>query len=355
MKNFRTMPLTVLLMTSLMPCWFGVFAYGGQLRCLEMGLKTPPPSLKWLNDLFQIEGGHKQFVVPNEQNTEDFVPHLANHPGGIYLSVGTERGLMGAVKSRSGALLWVDRESHIKAYNLSTRGLLALAKIGDVDDYLELRLHASEETIHARVEKALKERQVSTEILLPLLSPNFFPWWTEVVRKNSAWSGFDRDLDKADIFAMANYLRDPKELAYAQNLILSNKVYILEADLAEIEVISDQLKSIQQQHGFYLHFLDFSNAWEEGYLGHAKSVDLIRALSNATLNSNHFKVLASIIDYNRPNNGNTNSRWRFTSKEVTAGSNTDAEIWNHFRLLAQIGQFKHNPIEFRNSRLSNDW
>jgi hypothetical protein len=328
------------------------------VRCENLGQILSSVTMNWLDQHFDSHLVRGSSIIPNERNTQDLASAWQHQirQGGVYLSVGTERGLIGAWLSGAEAILWVDRDPEVVAYNYFTRALIAVAR--NREDYLYLRLQAPNEVIRSRTEDKLDSNSFNSEIILPLLSEKFQPWWDRVVRHSSGWQGFDRDFMMSRDFQKGNYLNDDLGFQYIQNIVLSGHSYILNSDLANINLISHSLKDIYEKEKLSLRILDISNAWEEGYLGHNKTVQLIANLSQQTFAYGNFNIVLSYMKASPIVHEGTSTPWTFLLKPVAFNSSFNSVDWSDtLRLAAQsvagptIG-FGNQP---KHSRFNDDF
>ena len=149
----------------------------------------------------QVEFG--TFVVPNEVNPERAKPILERAPAGAYLSVGTERGFVGAALApKVDHLVFLDRDPQVVLFDQMNTELLQLAK--NREDYVELRIHATPADLMARAKKAHTQ---SGESFKFLSDEKNIDWWTTYVR-GRGFTDFNRPPKDTPLaaFRNANYL-----------------------------------------------------------------------------------------------------------------------------------------------------
>lgn len=328
------------------------------IRCEYLGSIISSKSMNWLDQYFDADLVRGSSIIPNERNTQDLASawQHKNRQGGVYLAVGTERGPIGAWLSGAEAILWVDRDPEVAAYNYFMRGLIAIAR--NREDYLYLRLQATNEVIRSRVAEKLNDITFDSEIILPLLSEKFQPWWDRTVRHSGGWQGFDRDFMMSGDFQKGNYLNDDLGFQYIQNIILSGHTYVLNSDLANINLILSSLKDIYEKEKLCLKTLDISNAWEEGYLGHNKTVQLIANLSQQTFADGHFNIVLSYLKASPLVQTGVSTPWTFLLKPVAFNTPFYSDDWsNTLRLAAQsvAGPTVGFANQSRHSRFNDDF
>ena len=167
---------------------------GSQRAFADLGLAWNPDIV--LSDRFFTNGS---FIYPNELYPQEAIPLLQTvAPGQAYLSVGTERGLMGAIAARAGAVFLIDWDPNVVLYNQINTSLLKSSK--NRKDYVVLRLSATSDQWQKRDRGAsiLSDRRA-------------WAWWNQAVRKSDRFELFHADFRSTDgdvPFGELNYLEN---------------------------------------------------------------------------------------------------------------------------------------------------
>ncbi len=216
------------------------------------------------------------FIVPNEKNIGGVRSTFAEAPTGIYVSVGTERGFMGAALTGKAtkALVLVDLDPRVLLFNLLNKSLLELAL--DRQDYLEMRLRSSFETIAIRAKTSASLSSEGREILS---NPENWTWWTSNVQKHVEWREFH---DPAQLsYRDANYLFDDGLFNSISALAKQGQIFVYNSNLKSDDVRT-KLLGLSRALNVRLGVFDFSNAWDEGYLGLQTTVGILSSLKDIT-------------------------------------------------------------------------
>ena len=196
------------------------------------------------------------FTVPNERNPERALKVYKQAPKGVYVSVGTERGFIGAANSpRVTHLLLLDVDNEVVRYNQVNTILLKISK--NREDYLRLRL--ATETSDWMT--SAKEAKLSVEEIQKLEDSHL------IFKQEVASKGFkalqNPDLNSRE-FSGVNYMQDD---------VLFNKIQKMAKDgriSSGIANISDanQMEQIFMQlsaKNLQVSIFDVSNAWWKKY------------------------------------------------------------------------------------------
>ena len=241
---------------------------GGLLRAGEGGtptfadLATPVST----SESFRPFGA---YFKPNEPYPARALPVFQAAPEGAYVSVGTERGFIGAALSpRVTHLILVDRDVGINNYNRINVLLLRMAK--DIADYRRLRLQPEiDEWISRAGEAAL------TEVDQQMLREYFGVWKSDVVN-NSSFRAFHKEpSDSGSKFYGANYLWNEELFARIQTFAKEGRISVGNLDFSRTDAVQAVAKEIEGM-GVKLSVLDISNAWWSVYL---KKSDLEKVLA----------------------------------------------------------------------------
>ena len=208
------------------------------------------------------------YVIPNEVNPENAISILNKAPTGVYISVGAERGLIGAALSpRVTHLVQVDLVPEVVLYNQLNVVLLKVAQ--GMADFIHLRQAPQSEWV-ARANTAglnTKER----ELLMAKDSHEFYLKVEGAARER---------LVDTRYFQGSSYLKEPELFERVQSLARQNRIQVLQGNLTD----TNRLRGIGEElaaRGLAISVFDMSNAWEPKYIG-PKGVDLAtQALSPA--------------------------------------------------------------------------
>ncbi len=216
------------------------------------------------------------FIVPNEKNIGAVRATFAEASAGIYVSVGTERGFMGAALTGQAtkALVLVDVDPRAFLFNLLNKSLLQLAT--DRRDYLELRLRSSFATIALR---AKNSSSISSESRELLSHPEHWIWWTRHVQRHSEWREFHDPAQPA--YRDANYLFDDGLFNSLSALAKQGRIFVYNSNL-KADGLRTKLFGLARALNMRLSVLDFSNAWDEGYLGLQVTVGILNSVREIT-------------------------------------------------------------------------
>lgn len=216
------------------------------------------------------------FIVPNEHRLGLEKASFAQISEGIYLTVGTERGLMSSALAagKIKALVQVDRDEKVVLFNLINRGLLASSR--SREHYLHLRLKSSHEEWMVAVRQA---KSLSDEDRHTLARFEVWQWWQQQVQSFKAWDKFHRpsELNPDKEYAGANYLFDDSLFSSVRDLARQQRIYIVHDSLGT-ETFRQRVVGISEGLKLKLAAVDMSNAWQEGYLGHENTLLFLESL-----------------------------------------------------------------------------
>jgi hypothetical protein len=261
----------------------------GQVRCDLLMKDQTIHSDRVLEPLSFVSG--RGFIVPNEKEIGSLRQAFSKTPEGLYVTVGTERGFTSAAISspQTKALVLVDRDLNVVTFNLMNKALLSLAK--SREDYLRLRLTATFDEIQLALNQA---SAVSIENTNNLKNKKMWMWWQTHVQQSLAWSEFHRDpeLNSTGAFKNGNYLFDEGLFAAISQLAKQNQIYVFHSDLGA-DYFKNRLTQLSNELKVKVSVLDLSNGWQEGYLGHQGTVDLVTRLQSYLMPSTNL-VLSSL-------------------------------------------------------------
>jgi hypothetical protein len=255
-------------------------AFLGDLR-----FKTPPLDAK----------ASGSFVVPNERHPEDMRAILEHSPGGAYMTVGTERGFIGAALGRGIThLVLMDLDPAVILYDRTNIALLRLARTRE--EYSRLRSKAGRrEWVSLAKERGLTD-------LLPLLeAPETWEKWRYFQRRNLKDSWWSRALDRwAEVrprllpskyplaedrtpeFAGVNYVRDEGMFKKLKAMADLGHIQTVAIDLTDEEAVRGLLEALARS-AVPLGVLDLSNVWERTYMESRAVISLVRSFAKAAL------------------------------------------------------------------------
>lgn len=289
------------------------------------------------------------FLVPNETHGGRLGPKLAHTPSGLYVTTGTERGLMTSalLPENPKGLVLVDRDPKVVFFNLMNRALLALAR--NRQDYLELRLRGNFETVSERLRT--EGAEISNENSRLLKDPAAWRWWKEAVQASSAWESFHRDpsLNPDRSYAGANYLFSDKLFARVSDLAKRDVIYVWQLDMKS-EEFKKRLRVIGGEVRAQVSLVDLSNAWQEGYIGYKATIELFAFLE--TLISPKASLVFTYMAKDSAGSGETIFEYSVMARE-------ELRSWNDLQMLF-VGLDRQDPSRVpyqrvRYSRMSDDY
>lgn len=208
------------------------------------------------------------YVIPNELNPEAAAPILAHATAGAYISVGAERGLIGALLAKDVThLVQIDLVPEVVLYNQLNVVLLKIA--ANLQDYLLLRNGDPVEWKKRASYAQLNDRE--KQILSSAENAKFFA---------TVEGGARERLLNGDYFKGSSFLRDEKLFAKAQLMARGNRIQVLQGNLTDsslLRAVANEMKD----RGLRISVLDMSNAWEEKYIGPIGIQEVVKALSPA--------------------------------------------------------------------------
>jgi hypothetical protein len=239
---------------------------------------------------------HGAFCAPNERYPTRMIPITQNAPSGVYVAVGSERGLIGAsLTPNATTLLLIDSDPGIVLQNRINTALLKLAQ--NRTDYLALR-QATDFKVWAR-------RIPLDHLLSPLERrligrPDVWRWWQEMftLGENAEhWRAFlsPPGTLRAESFRGANYLFEDQHFQRLSSLAKGNRITVQSLDLNDPQAparLTQWLKIL----GEPLSVLDLSNAWQSTYIKPENFASLLRGVDGAALP--HSVLLTSnVVDF----------------------------------------------------------
>jgi len=199
------------------------------------------------------------FYSPNEEYPQNLIPILQEAPGGAYMTVGTERGFIGAsLYSGISHLVLMDIDPKAVLFNQMNIALLKMAK--DRNHYLHLRLNATQNEWLEAAKKGNLDGE-TIELLRNVKNANF---WFETVRNSRRFERFHRapsGMDSAETpFHGVNYLFNDELFGRLQRLARAGKIDSVQINMSNDRNVKALLEHLRQ-HNISLGVLDVSNMW----------------------------------------------------------------------------------------------
>jgi len=192
------------------------------------------------------------YTAPNELNPRIAMPAFLAAPKGAFLTVGTERGFIGAANSPNVTdLVLLDQSPQIVRFNLINIELLKRAK--NREDYLQLRLTASYYDWKGRGIDSVKEGD--------------FRWWKDVVNGQPLFEKFNNVTRITNegywsyiAFDEVNYLYSDKLFNRISKMAKEDKISVVLGDISDQNLITRIVTEFKKR-GVKLSIFDVSNAW----------------------------------------------------------------------------------------------
>ena len=207
-----------------------------------------------------------KFAVPNEEYPQKLFPYLRNAPYGAYVSVGTERGFLGAANSPNVTrLILIDRDVKSVAYNQVNTLLLRISS--SRYEYLRLRLHPSPiRWKEAAIQAGLTQAEIR------FLDYQCSNWRYQVAQYERFTTFHTPPRSPKDKFGVGNYLNDDAAFAKIHALAKDNKILALQLDLS-FPVDVQNFVWLMHHEQIPLSVLDLSNAWWREFIKRESLVD----------------------------------------------------------------------------------
>lgn len=219
------------------------------------------------------------FLAPNEETPIDALSYFLRAIPGVYVSVGTERGFIGAALSpKVTHLLLIDLDKKAVVFNQMNIALLSIAT--SPFDYRFLRLHASAEEWVSRVGKPGRVEKLDAAILV---QKNYWEWWKNSVRENSDFEVFNSAPASAGrdfAFRGANYMYYEPLFWRLKEMAMAGKIQAIQGDLKNLDSLRMIGRAIQRA-GLALSVLDLSNVWQFKYIGLFRTFDVFDQFRDA--------------------------------------------------------------------------
>jgi len=230
-----------------------------------------------IEDIQNFDAG-PGFIVPNEHQLGKHRETFAQFSEGIYLTVGTERGLVSSAftNGKIKALIQVDRDPKVVLFNRVNRALLAASK--SREHYLNLRLKST----YADWLKLLEHsNDLSTEDRGILANRQAWQWWQDKVQNLTDWKKFHQDpiLNEDQSYLHANYLFDDGLFAQVVKLAKQRRIIVI-LDSLGTETLKHRVDAVAEAMHLKISAIDMSNAWQQGYLGHENTIRFLNSFKS---------------------------------------------------------------------------
>lgn len=244
-------------------------------------------------------------------------------PGLAYISVGSERGFMGAARTASAALFVADIDPDVIRFAQINRALIAIS--ADADEYRHFRLEATGAEWDAAAAKLIGADLIYKAALN---DRSAWGWWNTEVRKSIDWeNGFpllaahpipNPDPGK-NAFTGFNYLWDENLFQNLKTIVTNHQIWAeYPVNLTHMGDLQKMLTVIQNSFHTQIGMVDTSNVQDEWQAGVAPTAAYYAFLAG---NSPPYAVLMNT--------------------EAAAGT-----YWSYFGFTAQkINQLKYSEIE----------
>ena len=204
----------------------------------------------------------KSYIKPNETMPHRARPILEKAPAGVYVGVGTERGIMSVIQApQITHMVLVDHMVHICAFNNINFALIKLSQ-GNRLLYKHLRQKALFEEwmkIAEQVPLTARERNFSTS------KPLYIFWKAATQQFTRGGIDFERGIVKNHFIGGVHYIEDDEAFAKIYQMVVNNRVESIYFELG-FEPELEALGKAMNKANLPLAILDISNAWYEQYL-----------------------------------------------------------------------------------------
>ncbi len=226
----------------------------------SFGLAEPT---RWRTHRADVESA---FIFPNEHHPEAAIPIWDQANDGIYVSVGTERGFIGAGYTRASHLVLADSDANVVLFNRLNAALLAAAP--SRQEYLRLRTSAPLTEV-SRV-LASSPYATSTEHAL-FTAPQTLPLFFGLLRRTEEPYNFvDYHRGTDDLVALSiggsrvSYLFNDGNFEHLQSLARRHRIRSVQTNLAngaDVALLRSLIDQLQSTDHTALGVVDLSNAW----------------------------------------------------------------------------------------------
>lgn len=240
-----------------------VTACNSQAEFLDFGTtsNSPPPPKE-----------RHAFLAPNEVYISKLPPLLHGSTEGVYVSVGAERGFIGAsISSKNSHLLLIDIDPNVTFYNKVNTALLSLAQTGNRQDYWKLRMTATNDEWLS----AIGFRSPPETVKEILSNPETWRWWEKNVRDvgtkeeptwwryvyDSSW----RTPSDQGAFQDTIYWYNDNLFLRIQALAKDGKIQAHTLDLNDSQKVQELTEKMKTSD-LNVSVLDLSNVWQKEYM-----------------------------------------------------------------------------------------
>lgn len=208
-----------------------------------------------------VAGG--SFVAPNEWHPEHTIELVRDAPEGVYISVGTERGVIGAtITQKVTHLVLGDYDPEVLRYNQINVALAGASHRKDREHFVSLRKALDHDVWLDAVKAKVNILPEHKEILS---SADNFKFWrkhqTKLSPDLSHRVSYDFEvMEKPELFVGVNYLREDRLFEKFQSMAESRKIDSILLDFTNLDGIEKLVKDLTNL-GLKISVLDISNAW----------------------------------------------------------------------------------------------
>lgn len=214
--------------------------------------------------LVDLEIDRKDFVVPNELKANRLAGILHRAPShGVYIGVGTERVLFGAIHSKSSdGILMMDRDPRVVLYNRINIELIRHSQ--SRMDYKYLRLEAS-------------SREVSEKLIGKAFKSQEIDWFLSKVRSEEMKAAF-----RNEGIVESNYMENELGFSKLSEMAKSGKIEAFQIDFSNADQLNSMKAYIARKFQL-ISVIDLSNTWTaDKYLSLETLVEIYRSLSEVS-------------------------------------------------------------------------
>ncbi|MBL7664384.1 MAG: hypothetical protein JNM93_04580 [Bacteriovoracaceae bacterium] len=263
--------------------------------------KTFQLSSKFVPDItkeFYTAKSDDGYVLPNEKHPEDALEAFQRAPEGVYISVGTERGFLGAAYSpRVTHLVLFDKNPNVTNFNLLNILLLKMAN--DRRDYLFLRQEANFLELLERMEK----REFSQDEIR--LVANQHSSLKRYV-KDSKFGNYLDNQERHKTFKL-NYLEDDMAFTRLKKMADADRIQAFTASSGD-DLFLDELIAEFKRLDLKLSVFDYSNAWWSLYTPPERLQRAFNQLSKVSIPNSLY-----LFTDNGANRSQYHTRWNYNA------------------------------------------
>ena len=240
----------------------------------------------------KIHNSGIHYIYPNELQPIQALDIFLNSPEGVYVSVGTERGFVGAALSNANSLLLVDHDPAVVHYNLYNTLMLKAAE--SIEHFRQLRSKNLDLLDIQELNLTSAEKSYLEELFQQY-------WWNKIFHgyKNSDQNLVNLLLgDQLKTYQGANYFFEEDLFSKLSQMAKSGQIRVEQGDFsvkADVEKINNWFRDQQKK----ISILDISNAWMESYMGREKTLELIHKTRVSSTDESIFMVVDRVQDQTR--------------------------------------------------------